>query len=374
MRKIWAVALKELRQAVRDPLTLMLLIGLPSLMLLMYGYALNFDVRHVALAVQDRDRSPASRDLIASFGESTYFDIVADLPAGADLDAIAQRRIARAVLVIPEDFSETIASGREAAVQMIVDGSDARTATTLLGYASALVAETNITMIRAALRRAGAPAPPSIDYQPRAWYNPELKSTQFLIPGLIGFILMLTAVLATALSVVREKERGTMEQLRVTALGPGQLILGKTLPYLGITVAGTFLILLVARLLFGVVVRGSTIDLLAVTLLYLMGALGFGLLISSVADSQAIAFQFGIILSMLPSIFLSGFIFPIRSMPVALQWVTYAFPTRYFLAVLRGIVLKGAGLAPYWQDVAFLGIYGLAIFSIAWVRLTRKEG
>ena len=374
MRKIWAVALKELRQAVRDPLTLMLLVGLPSLMLLMYGYALNFDVRHVALAVQDRDRSPASRDLLASFGESTYFDIVADLPAGADLDAIAQRRIARAVLVIPEDFSETLAAGRRAAVQLIVDGSDARTATTLLGYASALVAETNIAMIRGTLRRTGTPAPPSIDYQPRAWYNPELQSTQFLIPGLIGFILMLTAVLATALSVVREKERGTMEQLRVTALGPGQLILGKTLPYLGITVAGTFLILLVARVLFGVVVRGSYLHLLALTLLYLLGALGFGLLVSSVSDSQALAFQFGIILSMLPSIFLSGFIFPIRSMPVVLQWVTYAFPTRYFLVVLRGIVLKGAGLGPYWRDVAFLGIYGLAIFSIAWVRLTRKEG
>ena len=165
-----------------------------------------------------------------------------------------------------------------------------------------------------------------------------------------------------------------MEQLRVTALGPGQLILGKTLPYLGITVAGTFLILLVARVLFGVVVRGSYLDLLALTLLYLLGALGLGLLVSSVSDSQALAFQFGIILSMLPSIFLSGFIFPIRSMPVVLQWVTYAFPTRYFLVVLRGIVLKGAGLGPYWRDVAFLGIYGLAIFSIAWVRLTRKEG
>jgi len=257
-------------------------------------------------------------------------------------------------------------------VQFLVDGADANTANTLLGYASAIVASANADLA------AEAPAAvrldtPGIDYEPRVWYNPELLSTQFLVPGLIGFILMLTAVLSTALSVVREKERGTMEQLRVTALHPGELIVGKTLPYLAISLTATVVILVAARFLFGVAVRGSYLDLFLVTLVYLIGALGFGLLVSSVAESQAMAFQLGMLVSMLPAILLSGFIFPIRSMPLAVQVITYAVPARYFLVVLRGVILKGAGLAPYWQDLGFLMLYATVVLTVAYARLTRRE-
>lgn len=371
-RKIGAVALKELRQALRDPLSLAMLLGLPALMLVLYGYAINFDVRHVALAVQDLDKSAASRELVSSFVNSTYFDRVADLPAGADLARVTERRLAKAVLVIPIGYAGDLAAGRVARVQLLVDGADANTATTLLGYASALVASRNAELVR--VTAAGTAAATSfIDYEPRVWYNPELESTQFLVPGLIGFILMLTAVLSTALSVVRERERGTMEQLRVTSLRPGELVVGKTLPYLGISLTATVIILFAARFLFGVSVRGSYLDLFLATLLYLVGALGFGLLISSVADTQALAFQMGIVTSMLPALFLSGFIFPIRSMPLAVQALTYAVPARYFLVVVRGVMLKGAGLAPYGKDLAFLALYALVVLGVAYARLTRRE-
>jgi ABC-2 type transport system permease protein len=377
LRKIVAIAVKELRQASRDPLSLAMLLGLPTMMLILYGYAINFDVRHVPLAVEDRDKSAPSRELVASFLNSTYFDLVSDLPAGADLGRLTERRIARAVLVIPEGHARALAEGRTAPVQLVLDGADANTASTILGYASSLVAGANVSLL-AADPAATLPPPTGIDYEPRVWFNPDLKSTQFLVPGLIGFILMLTAVLSTALSVVREKERGTMEQLRVTSLRPSELIVGKTLPYLGISLIATGVIILAARFLFGVRVQGSYLDLFVATLVYLVGALGFGLLVSSLADTQAMAFQIGTVTSMLPAIFLSGFIFPIPSMPAVVQGITYLVPNRYFLVVLRGVILKGAPLstyagAPRW-DLLFLCLYGAAVFGIAYARLTRKEG
>jgi ABC-2 type transport system permease protein len=371
-RKVWAIARKELKQASRDPLSLAMLLGLPTLMLLLYGYALNFDVRHVALAVQDRDKSAASRDLVAAFVNSTYFDLAAEVPAGADLPSLTERRVARAVLVIPEGFSRELAAGRLSPVQMLLDGSDSNTATLVLGYASAIVSQANADRLRAALGEAVLQSA-AIDYEPRVLYNPELRSTVFLVPGLIGLILMLTGVLSTALSVVREKERGTFEQLRVTSLRPGELIVGKTLPYLGISLAAAVIVLVAARVLFGVVVRGPHLDLLVATLIYLIGALGWGLMISSIADTQALAFQISIISSMLPALLLSGFIFPIRSMPLVIQGLTHIVPARYFLVALRGVILKGAGLAPYWRDVAFLVLYAVIVLSVAYARLTRRE-
>src|SRR6185436_2146385 len=243
-RKIWAIAWKELIQAARDPLSLAMLLGVPTMMLLLYGYALSFNVRHIRLAVQDLDKSAASRNLVSAFVNNEYFTQVADLPAGADLERLTERRQAKAILVIPEGTADRLAKGRPAPVQLLVDGADANTASSVMGYAAAIVAAANASIQAERVAEAGGRvelAP--LVYEPRVWYNPELDSTHFLVPGLIGFILMLTAVLSTALSVVREKERGTMEQLRVTSLKPGELIVGKILPYLGISLAATALIL-----------------------------------------------------------------------------------------------------------------------------------
>jgi ABC-2 type transport system permease protein len=377
MKKILAVARKEFRQASRDPISLAMLLGVPTLMLLLFGFALSFDVRHVRLGVQDRDLSASSRHLLASFTNSTFFDLAATLAPGDDPEELLRQGKVKAVLVIPERFGADIEAGRTAQTQFLVDGTDSNTASTLLGYAGALAGEENADILARVLDRtpgnARAALGAAIDYQPRVWFNPELRSTQFLVPGLIGLILMLTAVISTALSVVREKERGTMEQLQVTPLRPLQLLAGKTLPYLVISLAATGIILVAARTLFGVVVRGSYLDLFGATLVYLVGALGLGLLISSVAENQAMAFQAGAVSATLPTIFLSGFIFPLRSMPDALQAVSYLVPARYYLVILRGVILKGAGLSSYPDQLGFLGAYAAVMLGLASLRLQRGE-
>jgi ABC-2 type transport system permease protein len=373
VRRLSAVVVKEVRQVRRDPLSLMMLLGLPAFMLVLYGYALNFDVKHVRLAVEDRDMSAASRELVASFTRSTYFELVATPQPGEDLERLLEDGVARAVLVIPERYGSELAAGRAVVVQMLLDGADSTTASTVLGYARALAAETNGALVAASLTRAGERLVVPIDFQPRVLFNPELESTQFLVPGLIGFLLMLTAVLSTALSVVREKERGTMEQLRVAPLRTWELIVGKTIPYLGLSLLATLIILVSARLLFGVEIKGSPLDLLVAVLLYLFGALGFGLLISTIATTQSFAFEVGAIGSMLPAILLSGFIFQIRIMPEWLQAITYLVPARFFLVILRGIILKGEGLLTYWDDVVALVIFGVVVVVLASARLARRE-
>jgi ABC-2 type transport system permease protein len=373
MRRTWAVARKELRQVARDPISLIILLGLPAFMLVLFGYALNFDVRHVALAVQDRDHTAHSRDLISAFVNSTYFDVVATPAPGDDLETLTERLVAKAILVIPEGFGNHLDAGRAAPAQLLLDGADATSATTVLGYATGLVAEANERLVRDTVTRVGIRLEPGISYEPRVWYNPELESTQFLVPGLIGFLLMLTAVLATALSVVREKERGTMEQLRVAPLRTWELIIGKTLPYLAVSFLAAVTILVAARLLFGVQVQGSYLALFAATLVYLFGALGFGVLISTVADSQALAFQVSLIASMLPALILSGFIFQIRSMPPFLQAITYLVPARYYLVILRGVILKGADLTPYWPELVALVVFAMVMVTLASVRLAKTE-
>ena len=374
MKKLRAVAVKELRQIRRDPLSLLMLLGLPAFLLVLYGFALNFDVRHVDLAVQDFDHTAHSRELLAAFVRSTYFDVVATPGAGADLEDLTARGVARGVLVIPEGYGTDLAAGRTAEVQLLLDGADANTATTVLGYAGAIVAEANQEALRRTVVRAGAAGElEGVSYEPRVWYNPELSSTRFLVPGLMGVLLMLSAVLATALSIVREKERGTMEQLRVAPLRTVELILGKTAPYLAISFVAAAIILVAARVLFGVEVRGPYLALAAATLLYLIGALGLGILISTVAETQAVAFQGGLLVSLLPATLLSGFIFQIRAMPEPLQVVTYLVPARYYLVVLRGVILKGSSLAPYGPELLGLTLFAVATLGLASLRLRREE-
>lgn len=368
IRAVLAVAIKEFRQIRRDPLSLAMLVGVPALMLLLYGYALNFDVEHVKLAVQDRDLSTESRALLADFTRSRSFDVVATLPIGAPVEPLFERRVAKAVLVIPENYGATRLAGGTARVQILIDGSDATTASTVLSYATAIAGEASL-----AFRDPTGNAPVLVTLEPRVWFNPELTSSHFLVPGLMGFILMITAVVSTALSIVREKERGTMEQLQVSPMGTTALLAGKVIPYLLISLLAAATIVGAAQVLFGVPVRGSYAALFAVTLVYLIGALGLGLLVSSVFASQALAFQAATLVSMLPAIFLSGFIFPLRSMPDPLQVISYVVPARYFLTVVRGIMLKGTGLGPYPDQMLFLGLYAVLVFGWAFVRLARAE-
>ena len=370
MRKALAVGRKELRQIARDQRTLMILVFVPVFFLLLYGYALNFDIRHVRLAVDDRDSSPASRAVLSAFVNSGYFDLVASTHSPAEAERLLDLNQARAVLIIPEDFSREISAGRVASVQVIVSGDNANTATTVIGYANNILRTVGAELSPAVLSLSASVAPP-IQAEPRIWYNPELRSTLFLVPGLIAYICMITAVTSTALSIVREKETGTIEQVKMAPLGTFAFIVGKTIPYFLISLASVALIVLASMLLFGLPMRGSWFTLLTAVSVFLVGALGTGLLISTVARTQQFAFQMALLISLLPTLMLSGFIFPIASMPAALQLVTYIVPARYFLVALRGVLLKGTELGPLLPDLAALSVYAAAMLGLASVRLAK---
>ena len=368
MNKAIAVYRKELRQIARDRRTLLILIFVPAFFLLLYGYALNFDIRHVLLAVQDRDGSPESRAVVSAFINSGYFDF-----AGAVYDpGEAERKLdvneARAVLVIAEGFGRDVRTGRIAPVQVIISGDNANTATAVLGYAGSILRTVNQE-----LAPGGAELGAPLSVEPRIWYNPELRSTLFLVPGLIAYIAMITAVASTALSIVREKETGTIEQIRMAPLDTFSFVIGKTIPYFIIALASAALIIGASMLLFGLPMRGSWLSLLVALSLFLIGALATGILISTVADTQQLAFQLALLISFLPTIMLSGFIFPISSMPNFLQLVTHIVPARYFLIALRGIVLKGTPVALLWPQMLALSIYALAMLTLAAVRLARER-
>jgi ABC-2 type transport system permease protein len=367
MTGILAVYRKELRQIVRDRRTLMILAFIPAFFLLLYGYALNFDIRNVALAVEDRDGTPESRALVSAFINSGYFDLAATVYSPADAERLLDLNAARAVLVIPEGFSRELTSGRTAPVQVIIGGDNANTANAVLGYALSIVGEVSSGLPgRVQIR-------PPIGLDPRIWYNPELRSTLFLVPGLIAYIAMITAVASTALSIVREKETGTMEQVRMAPIGTFPFIIGKTIPYFFIALTSAALIILAAMALFGLPMRGNWLSLLVALSLFLIGALATGLLISTVADSQQVAFQIALLISLLPTLILSGFIFPISSMPPALQLITNLVPARYFLLALRGIVLKGAPLASLIGPLVALSIYAAAMLALSSLRLARQR-
>jgi ABC-2 type transport system permease protein len=388
IRKTLAVARKEFRQIRRDTRTLMTLLFVPAFFLLLYGYALNFDIRHVGLAIDDRDHSAESRALIAAFVNSGYFDLVASidttmarpersvasairraLSPPATIDRLMDRDQVRAALVIPAGLGRALRTGRLATVQVLLNGDNANTATTVMGYALTIVRSESARYLPVA---AGSSAAPLLSVEPRVWYNPSLRSTLFLVPGLIAYIAMITAVVSTALSIVREKERGTMEQVRMAPLAAASFVAGKTIPYFVVSLASAFGIIAVAMALFGMPMRGSWLLLLLAMSLFLVGALGLGLLISSVAETQQVAFQAALLISFLPTLMLSGFIFPIASMPRFLQIVTYAVPARYFLIALRGIVLKGAGLHAYGTELLALTGFAIAVIALASIRLGRQ--
>ena len=373
MNALWktlAVARKEMRQIGRDRRTLLILLFVPVFFLLVYGYALNFDIRNVRIAVQDNDRSTASRDLISSFVNSGYFDLYGEVLNDKEISRVLDRNDVRAVLVIPARFGSDVAAGHPTSVQFIVNGDNANTATTVVGYARGLLSATSARY--EAQARLGSPQGPLVNVEPRVFYNPELRSTLFLVPGLIAYIAMLTAVVSTALSIVREKEVGTMEQVRMSPIGPVPYILGKTIPYFVVSLISAMSIVVAAMVLFDMPMRGSWVVLLGVVSLFLVGALGFGLLISSIADTQQVAFQLALLTSFLPTLMLSGFIFPISSMPEFLQLVTRIVPARYFLVALRGIVLKGVGPQVFWSDLVALAIFAVAILGLASLRLRRQ--
>ena len=369
MRKILAVGVKEFRQIARDRRSLLVLLFVPAFFLLLYGYALNFDVQNIQLAVLDNDRTPASRDVVTTFVNSGYFNLVGEVSDSRGYEELIDRGEARAVLVLPSGLQQDLLTGRRVPVQVIINGDNSNTATTVMGYSlRALQAASSRYEMQATLTGGGPP----LSVEARVWYNPELRSALFLIPGLIAYIGMISAVISTSLSVVREKERGTMEQVRMAPLTTGAYIIGKTLPYFVISLCSSIFIVLASMVLFGLPMNGSWALLVLALSLYLAGALGLGLMISTLADSQQVAFQLAVLASFLPTMMLSGFVFPIASMPPAIQAITYVVPARYFIVALRAIVLKGAELSSFWPHLAALGVYAVLMLTLASKRLNSE--
>ena len=360
------VAKKELRQIARDKRTLGMLLVMPVFLLIMYGYALNFDVKHLSLAVFDQEKSQRSRDFYQRFLQSEYFDLNYILKNEREIDELLGKGLIQVAMVIPPDFSRSLLSGREVSIQIILDGQEANVAGTAIGYVNAIVQSYSSEIILETMMkmgRRGSLLP--VDYHPRVWFNPDLRSARFLIPGLMAFILMITVVISTSLSVVRERERGTIEQIIVSPVQPIELIIGKTIPYVLISLASSHFVLLFAYILFDVSIKGSYLYLLLGMIFFLVGGLGLGLLISTIARTQQAAFIIAVITTLLPTFILSGFVFPIRNMPWAIQVITYFIPARYFLVILRSILLKGVGLGAFWSQMVLLLLFAVLTMAVS---------
>lgn len=363
--RIKAVARKELIQIRRDPLSLAMAFAMPVLLLVIFGYAITLDVNNLTTIVYDLDKSSMSRELISELTASGFFTVVHMVEDHREIDRYLDSGKARVALSIPSDFSNTVRRGGTALLQVIVDGSDSNTATIALGYLSALTE-------RYGRRPAGVRITPLIDPRVRVWYNPELKSRNFIIPGLIAVIMMVIAALLTSLTFAREWERGTMEQLISTPVKPPELVLGKLMPYFLIGFIDVVISVLMAVFLFEVPLKGNVFILSVVSGVFLFGALGLGIVISIVAKAQLVASQIAMVATFLPAFLLSGFMFAISNMPAPLQALTRVVPARYFVSVLKGIFLKGNPLRILVTDAVFLLIFGLIVFAVANRKFRKK--
>ena len=373
LRRTKAVARKECLHILRDPRSLVAALAMPLLLLLMFSYALSLDVDRIPTHIYDEDKSPQSRALVDLFRGSRYFQVLSTADNYASIErGIDQSRILLAV-VIPGDYSRNLAAGRDANVQILIDGSDSNTASIALSYAQALVqAYASGLRSSAQNRKMGGTFKTPVELRIRALYNNDMKSRNYIVPGLIAVILMIISALLTSLTIAREWETGTMEQLLSTPVRPAELVLGKLSAFFMVGLADMLISIAMGVLIFRVPLRGSPLFLFFTSCVFLFGALCWGILVSAAARSQLLAYQVGMITSFLPAFLLSGFIYAIENMPWVVQVVTHIVPARYFVTILKGIFLKGADIQILWGEVAFLIAYAGIVFLAATRKLRQK--
>lgn len=366
VERIKEMLIKEFIQIFRDPKMKGVIFMMPIIQVLVFGYAVTTDVKHIATAVYDMDNSRASRELMARFVESGYFDVIEYVDSDSRAAKLIDQSVVSTVLRINKGFENDLRGGRTARIQVIVDGSDSNTAGIVLSYSSAIalrfsqkVLITRFTRVRGVFNKPG-----HVEMQTRAWFNENLESRNFYVPGVIAIIVMLITLMLTSMAVVREKEIGTMEQIIVTPITPAEFILGKTLPFALIGFVDVIVITLIGVFWFEVPIRGNLLLLFLSTGLYLMTTLGVGLLISTVSQTQQQAMM-STFFFYFPAVLLSGFMFPIANMPEIVQWLTYLNPLRYFLVIIRGIFLKGVGTAILWPQMTALAVMGVITLWLA---------
>lgn len=375
-RRVLEVVRKELLQLRRDPRLRRVILIAPMIQLMVFGYAVSTDVRHTATVLVDQDRTPLSRELVDAFTASGYFDVVARSDAARDAVSALDHGDATVGLVIPPGFGRDLLAARTegapaATVQLLVDGTNSNIATVALGYAEGILRSFGV---QAGVAAAGGEVPEgAVALHERAWYNPSLESRNYNVPAVVGTLMLLVSLLLTALAVVREREIGTLEQLMVSPLSPGELIAGKTVPFALIAFVDLALVTTLAILWFDVPFRGNLAILLLASALFLLPALGTGLLVSTVSATQQEAFL-TVFLVFMPTILLSGFLFPVEAMPEVFQWLTWLNPLRHYLEIVRGVFLKGAGLDVLWpQHLALLAL-GVALLGLAASRFEKRAG
>jgi len=371
--RIRAVARKEFTHIIRDPRSLVMAIAIPMMLLVLFGYALKLDVENVPMVVWDQSQSQESREFISRFTGSRYFSLHSYARNYPEVEKAIDSGRAFVALVVPTDFAGRIGSGRSVQVQLIVDGSDSNTATIAIGYVDAVALTYSQDIVTRKIRRiSGRTLNPPADLQTRVWFNADLESKNYIIPGLIAVIMMVIAALLTSLTVAREWERGTMEQLISTPVKAHELILGKLLPYFAIGMFDVLLAVLTGEFLFQVPLRGNIALLFGMAAIFLAGALSLGMAISILTKSQLLASQLAMVLTFLPSFLLSDFMYAISNMPKAIQLITYVIPARYFVIMLKGIYLKGVGLEILAAEAWLLIVFGAAMMILANVKFRKK--
>lgn len=364
-KRIRAIVKKELYHILRDPRTLAIIFVMPVLMVLIFGYALNMDIEHIKLGVVDNDHTPESRALVRSYASSKYFDIAMTSDNRDDLGNAMNRSEIKAGLIIPEGFGEECRTAPVSHVQMLIDGSDPTFGNAAMNYASAIAFSHSITVSPVENRL-------PLDVRERFLFNPDLKGSHFVIPGIVAVILMMVCALLTSITIAREKETGTMEILLVSPIHPGEIIVGKVMPYIFIALLDAVFILTFSRVVFGIPIRGDLVLLLFLSIVYVYSALAMGLLISSIAPTQQVAMMAALVGTILPSILLSGFIFSIFSMPKPIQIFTYIVPARHYMVIIRGILLKSSTLGLLKEPVLMLIVIGTLFLTIATLRFKTR--
>lgn len=373
LRRVNAVAKKEFIQIWRDPRSLGLALVIPIILIILFGYGLSLDIQNIPMAVWDRDNTRLSVDFLLNFKNSAYFNIIGYYDNYRDIQRLIDKGDAMMGVVIDKDFSQNLLSNKPAQVQLLLDGSDSNTAQIALGYAGSVVMTYNTNILVNALQRAGNIVNPTpIDLRPRVWFNQDFQSKYFIVPGLIAIIMMIISALLTSLTVAREWERGTMEQLISTPVRSGELIFGKFAPYFVIGMFDLLISVLMGRFLFGVPLRGNVILLFALSGIFLTGALALGIYISVAAKSQLLASQMAMLISFLPTFLLSGFTYEIFNMPKFVQGLTYFIPARYFIVILRGIYLKKVGMETLWPQAVCLLIFVVVSVTLAVKKFKKK--
>lgn len=368
-RRMLAIARKEALHILRDWRSLAMALAVPVLMLLLFGYALSLDVDRIPTLIYDASNTPQSRELAARFEGSRFFRVLGEVSRHREMEEAVLRDRCLLGVVIPPDYARRLLAGEEAPVQLLIDGSDSNTAAIALGYAEALIQDYGFELRRRWLdRMAGAEFKAPVEPRLRVFYNHTLESKNYIVPGLIAVILMIIAALLTSLTIAREWETGTMEQLLSTPVRPAELVLGKMLAYFVLGLVDTLTAVAAGVLVFHVPLRGNPLMVVLSSCVFLVGALFWGILISAAARSQLLAYQASMVTSFLPAFLLSGFVYAIENMPVPVQIVTYGVPARYFITLLKGVFLKGVGLKVLWGELALLAVFAAAVFFAA----TRK--